>query len=395
MRIIYHHRTQADGGEGVHISEMITAFQGLGYTVKITALVNKKDKSQEKNNKFWSSIASLSPMIFYEFMELAYNILGYFRLSKTIRTFHPHFIYERYCLHNFAGIMAAKRYNIPLFLEVNSPLAYEKEKYEKLTFKKLARFTEKNIFLQADKIMVVSGVLKGYLLKIGIPEDKIYVVPNGVNIKQLNERYSGEKIRSQYSLNGKTVLSFVGFFKKWHNLEMLLEIFNKIKEKTKNLHLMLIGDGPEQGPLKRYVHNHALQESVTFTGRVNQEEIPKYIAASDVAILPSITAYASPLKIFEYMMMGKAIIAPRQENIEEILTDEENALLFDSNDIQELKQAIFRFASNPELRKRLGNNARRTIFERSYFWEHNAEQVVKIYKKTVQVKKEVFSEVKG
>ncbi len=374
---MYHHRTQADGGEGTHISEMIKAFQDSGHSVKVVALVNK-EKGNSRKNTFWKFIAKFSPKILYELMEIVYNFIGYFKLLRAMQIFRPHLIYERYSLHNVAGTLAAKTCNIPLLLEVNSPLAYEKEKYDKLVFQKLARNTEKWIFSNADKVMAVSNVLRKYLIEIGIPSEKIYVIPNGVDIKRFCSNNKTIEIRNRYGLDGKTIIGFCGFFKKWHNLEMLLEIINEIK--NRNLNLVLIGDGPELESLKKYVQEHVLQDYVIFVGRVSRQEIPEYIDIFDIALLPSITSYASPLKIFEYMAMGKAIIAPRMENIEEVLVDSSNALLFAPNNKSELKDAIHKLVSSPELRGKLGNNAKQDIFKKGYLWKNNVERVVKIYK---------------
>ena len=112
---------------------------------------------------------------------------------------------------------------------------------------------------------------------------------------------------------------------------------------------------------------------------IDRDQVAKYVAAFDIALQPSVVSYASPLKLFEYLALGKAIIGPAQPNIEEILTDGENALLFDPADPQAMPAAIDRLCADPELRRHIAANAHATIERQKLTWLENAQRVVDLF----------------
>jgi glycosyltransferase involved in cell wall biosynthesis len=177
-------------------------------------------------------------------------------------------------------------------------------------------------------------------------------------------------------LEGRLVLGFVGWFRKWHGLETLLEIFHEAKLKEAGVRLMLIGDGPAAPNLRRFVQEQELTEAVVFTGPVDRKEMPAHVAALDIALQPSVTEYASPMKIFEYMGMGKCIVAPDQPNIREILKDRETAFLFKPGDRETFKAALIESIESPQLRETLGRQAAQAIFDRGFLWRSNAERTL-------------------
>ena len=178
MRILYHHRTQAEDAQGIHIEEMVKAFRDLGHEVEMVALVKKEATDLgKKNGNFWKWLKDLTPSWGYELMSLGYNLYGYQKLSKKIRSKRPDLIYERYSLNTFCGIWASKRFRIPLILEVNAPLYYEQNNLGKLTFKRLARFSERWVCSNSKRTIVVSNVMKESLEKEGVPGEKMVVIP--------------------------------------------------------------------------------------------------------------------------------------------------------------------------------------------------------------------------
>jgi glycosyltransferase involved in cell wall biosynthesis len=138
----------------------------------------------------------------------------------------------------------------------------------------------------------------------------------------------------------------------------------------------VVGDGPARAALERQAAASGLADRVRFTGLQGREEIPALVAGFDVALQPRVVDYASPLKIFEYMAAGRAIVAPDQENIREILSDGETALLFDPSRPEAMWQAILRLAGDADLRHRLGAAAAAEIARRDLTWSGNARRVV-------------------
>jgi glycosyltransferase involved in cell wall biosynthesis len=118
-----------------------------------------------------------------------------------------------------------------------------------------------------------------------------------------------------------------------------------------------------------------IAERVRFSGLVDHAEVPGRVAEFDIALQPKVTPYASPLKIFDYMAAGCAIVAPDQPNIREVLQHEHTALLFDPDAEGAMWQAIRRLIDDPALRLRLGAAARAELEARDYTWAGNARRV--------------------
>jgi glycosyltransferase involved in cell wall biosynthesis len=379
MRILYHHRTQAEDAQGIHISEMINAFRMSGHPVDLVALVELDEKREKKTKgKRWEQVALSVPNLVYELMELAYNLYGYRNLCRQIRKKKPDLIYERYSLNTFCGIWASRRFGIPIVLEVNAPLYYEQRKLGKLTFESVARFSERWICSNSTRTIVVSEVMKKMLEEEGVPPAQMTVMQNGINPKEFHLGISGEAIRKQYGIEGKVVVGFVGWFRPWHGLEMLVKMMHEAGLSEKNVCLLLVGDGPAYRDLYRYAEEHGLESSVIFTGPVKRPEMAAHIAAMDIAVQPSATEYACPMKIMEYMAMGKCIVAPDQPNIQEILQDRVNGYLFKPGDPERFKTALLEALQDEGARKKIGRSAYETIYQRKYLWSANAEETLNL-----------------
>ena len=172
----------------------------------------------------------------------------------------------------------------------------------------------------------------------------------------------------------RVILGFVGFVRDWHGLDTVIAAMAAAGDSVP-VDLIAVGDGPARADLERQAAALGLVERVRFTGLQAREQVPALVAGFDIALQPRVVEYASPLKIFEYMAAGRAIVAPDQENIREILRDGETALLFDPARPEAMWQAILRLAGYAALRQRLGSAARAEIVRRDYTWAGNARRV--------------------
>jgi len=379
MRILYHHRTLAEDAQGVHIEEMIRALRARGHTVREASLVRRGVEADAKRPgrqaSPWRAVARLARGPTYELLELAYNGPAFVRLSRDLRDFAPHLVYERYALATFAGEAAARAHGVPLFLEVNAPLVDEKRNWSKLWFPGLARRVEGRIFRSAARVIAVSDVLARRIAKEGVPSERIRVLRNGVDPARFHARISGARVRERYGLAGGAVLGFVGWFREWHGLERVVEIVASEAMRGAGVRLLLVGDGPARSRIEEIARRHGVADRVLVTGPVVREELPEHIAAFDIALQPAATEYACPMKIPEYLALGKPIIAPDQENIRELLTCGEEALLVPPGDDGSLAEAIRRLVGDEGLRARLGQGGVRRVEREGLFWSRNAERV--------------------
>ena len=382
MKILYHHRTRAEDAQGIHIAEMTKAFERLGHHVDLVGIISHSKKGDTSiEESLISKIASKAPAIVYEFMEILYNVYGFYKLRQQIKKTKPDFIYERYALFNLSGLLVSKIYGIPLIEEVNAPLSKEKSLHAKLVLKSFASWCEKIICSHSHKTIVVSTPLKRIMMESGVPSKKMVVIPNGIDEHYFNPHVDGCKIREKYKLKNKIVIGFVGWFRQWHGLEELLETYAAQDMINKNIHILLVGDGPAFDALMEITKKHnILDKGVSFTGPVPRENIPEHIAAFDLALQPDVTDYASPIKLFEYISMGKGVIAPDKENIVEILSKDYPGL-FKAGDWKNMGDVILKTASSQDRVKEMGEIVFSIFKDKQYFWGNNAEKTLNLINK--------------
>lgn len=374
--LVYHHRTQAEDAQGVHIGAMVTAFRRLGHTVRVVSLVESDRRAGGSEQRIvWAAIRRLIPQAGYELLQLAYNIYGYLRLRRAIRERRPDLIYERYSLNTVCGIWASRRYGIPLILEVNAPLYYEELRLGRLRFKAIARWTERWICSNSTRTIAVSGVMKSILVDEGVPADKIVVMPNGIDPAECDRRTPGAAVRSRYGWDDAVVVGFIGWFREWHGLDRLLELVRDVRAAEPRLRLLLVGDGPAYPALRASAERHDLLSCVTFTGPIPRNEVAAHIAAMDIAVQPSATEYACPMKLIEYMAMAKCIVAPDQANIREMVEDRVSAYLFRPGDAAHFREVML-IALTDDRRAAIGERAAATLQERGYLWSANAARAL-------------------
>ncbi|MEN8140617.1 MAG: glycosyltransferase family 4 protein [Thermodesulfobacteriota bacterium] len=368
-----------DGAEGIHIAEMVNAFRQLGHEVLLVGPgVGQPTAPGVKTSRKFSWVKSFFKGPFYEMVEVFYNIFGYFTLLKAIRSFRPHFIYDRYIIFNYSAVAAARKCNLPIFLEVNAPLSYEREHEpdEKLYLKKLAYFIEKKACINASKTIVVSTPLFQYLNKIGVPGRKIAILPNGVNQQKFYPRNKSRELMSalRYS-ETDIIIGFVGILRPWHGVDMLIDAFAEIVEAFPQCKLLLVGDGPIQTEIESHVESLGLGKKVFVTGRVPHADVGEYVALFDVAVSPKATFYASPMKIVEYMAQAKAVLAPDMANIRDIIDHDVTGLLFEPDNRESLAMTLRELVSDNNKRDQLGKMAHGATQSRLN-WQVNAERVI-------------------
>ena len=356
----------------MHIRELVAAFERLGHEIIFVGpSIRPSDLGEE--NRVLAFIRRILPQFAQEILELIYGVRVYFKLLAAYKKHQPDFLYERYNLFLPAGTWLKKKTGIPYFVEVNAPLSEERATYSGLSLKRVARYFERMTFQNADKLFPVSNALADIISTMGAPRANISVFHNGINPNEY-ETADGSAIRSRFGLENKIVLGFVGFIREWHRLDRIIEIL-KHHGTNPDLHLLVVGGGPAIEDCLELAAKLGVSHRVHFVGFKGRAAIPDHLAAMDIALQPAVTDYASPLKIFEYLIAGIATIGPNQPNICEILTDRETGLLFDPQNFEEAEKAIIELSQDKDLRKRIGQAGQQLIESRKYTWTNNAEEI--------------------
>ncbi|MFS8085223.1 MAG: glycosyltransferase family 4 protein, partial [Acidobacteriota bacterium] len=238
-----------------------------------------------------------------------------------------------------------------------------------------------------------SDVERRNLLQTGIADEKIIVNPNGVDVDRFRPDAGGTAVRDQLGIGkSETLAGFVGTFGPWHGVLTLAEAVTLLPEDC-GVRFVLVGAGRFRDEVERIIRAAGKQHQVIFTGHVKHQRVPALLDACDILLSPHVPLedgsefFGSPTKLFEYMAMGKGIVASRLGQIGDVLVDEETALLVEPADARQLADAILRLSRSSELRDRLGAAARRAAVVK-HTWKHNAARVIDGYREWIQTANE-------
>jgi hypothetical protein len=159
MKILYHHRTLADGAEGIHILEMIEAFRAHGHDVFVHALAHGEGRGSGHRG-VWKRLKCSIPKGAFEIAAAVSSILDYVSFGRALRRYRPDFVYKRHALNDVGAVLAARHYRVPVLLEVNRLYASDQHtRFESLRFRSLCRFLERVAINQPFVVAAVSTPL--------------------------------------------------------------------------------------------------------------------------------------------------------------------------------------------------------------------------------------------
>jgi glycosyltransferase involved in cell wall biosynthesis len=393
VRILYHHRIRGIDGQAVHVRALAQALVAEGHEVREVALepiLGPRSRAEElelsasagaeRRVRPWSGIDRL-PRPVLELAEDAFSLVAWRMVAREVARFRPDFVYERHAFGNAGGVYAANRLGVPVVLEVNSPLVDELAGTRGVSFPALARRLEAFVLRRADLVVVVSEELRRFALSRGARDGRVLTILNAVDAEAFRpldeERREDARRRLGLSSNGDgpgLVLGFSGFVREWHRLDLVLSCLGH--PELADVRLVVVGEGPRSPWIARRAAELGVGDRVRLVGDRRHEEMPGLVAAFDVALLPGAPAYASPLKLYEYLAAGLPVVAPDQENLREVLRDRENALLFAPGDTDALASALIELKGDAALRARLGARARATVLDERRTWRGVARRVV-------------------
>jgi glycosyltransferase involved in cell wall biosynthesis len=367
MRILYSHRVQSRDGQSVHIEELIKALRRSGHEIRVAGPGFYDPADFGGESRLVLALRRLVPAAFFEILELLYNLPALLKAWRLCRGFAPDLIYERYNLYFFCGMLLKRWFGIPLFLEVNSPLAAERARFSGLRLHFLAARLERMAWRSADRVLVVTAALRDIVAAAGVERDRIVVTPNGIDLAAF-------PAAPYHARAGAPVtIGFIGFVREWHGVDAVID--GLAAERTEPpIRLIIAGDGSARPALERQAAALGVTDRVEFAGLQPRALVPELIASFDIALQPRAVPYASPLKLFEYMACGRAIVAPDQPNIREVI-DDETGVLFDPQTPGAVWRAIRQLARDPARRERLGRAARARLEARGYTWDGNAARI--------------------
>jgi len=327
----------------------------------------------------------------------SYNL----QVRPVLETIRPAYVYERLVLGNLTGAQLCRELGIPYLVEYNGSEVSMMRSFGTDGYANADLFEriEDAAFAQATMVSVVSDVIRDSLVARGVDPRKILVNPNGVDPDAYRPatRIERDAVRRELGFNDQDiVVGFTGTFGGWHGIDVLAESIPVILSRHPDAVFLLIGDGPNASLIENVVRDHALQSRVVRVGRVRHSEGARLMGACDLFVSPHSAHmidspfFGSPTKLFEYMAMGKGIVASDLEQIGEVLRPAlraedidaltsapktERAVLCKPSDARDFTDAVSSLVAHPDVAERLGQNARKAVLS-SFTWRRHVARLV-------------------
>ncbi|PYO70849.1 MAG: glycosyltransferase family 1 protein [Gemmatimonadetes bacterium] len=362
-------------GSSVHVQEMIRAFQRQGARVDLFAA-----RVGERPPPDFDAL-SMHRLPAIRDGEPAGHAAAVTALNHEVaaaieRAGPYDLVYERYSLWSFAAMEQARAAGISGLLEVNAPLIEEQAVHRGLRDAGGAALVAARVFQAATALVAVSAEVAAWLARWPSAPGggRVHVLHNGV----APERFRPDVRPASPGPPGTFTVGFVGSMKPWHGLSVLIEAFARLHHDDAATRLLLVGGGPEDAAIRAELAARGLTNAAVLTGVVAPGEVPGLLTSMDAAVAPypdSKRFYFSPLKVYEYMAAGRAVVASRVGQLEAVIQHEINGLLCSPADPGALATALSRLRREPEFRDRLGRAARATVLQ-GHTWDAVAAKVL-------------------
>ena len=312
------------------------------------------------------------------------------RIDEVIEIEKPDILHAHSpALNGQAALACARRHRLPLVYEIRA--FWEDAAVDHGTSSewggryRMTRALETRVVKKADAVTTICQGLRSDLIRRGIAEDKITVIPNAVDITKFS--LGGEAVPElvkSLGLDGKTVLGFIGSFYAYEGLELLLQALPKLLEKMPDIRALLVGGGPEEETLKALAERLNIADKVVFTGRVPHAEVNRYYDLVSCLVYPRIsmrlTDLVTPLKPLEAMAQGRLVLASDVGGHKELINPGITGELFRAGDVDDLVNTAYELLHNPE-RWPLLKQAGREYVERERNWSVSVANYKPVYER--------------
>ena len=287
----------------------------------------------------------------------------------AIRKYRPELLYIRHS--TFAALVAAlgRLMRVPLIVAEHNSWQADERRHgsHRRWLAPMEDFLQAALGRLAHRNRVVIAENGATLEKRGVPRDRVFLQPNGTNIRHISPRERAESLERFKLSPTELHLGFVGTFAWWQALPDLLPELALIVKQYPNARLLLAGDGPARDEIVRRAVAYGLRDRVSLLGVVPFTELPSLLACFDLALLPTATGHfvgtgRSPMKLGDYAAAGRPILAARIAGFDAF--EAQGALaLYDPEQAGALANAVITLLGDPERRARMGQEARRLAVE--------------------------------
>jgi PEP-CTERM/exosortase A-associated glycosyltransferase len=310
------------------------------------------------------------------------------RLRAVAELIEPDILHAHSPALNGAAMLAVgRRLNIPTVYEVrgfweDAAVSHGTSRERGMRYR-LTQSLETFVLKRVDAVTCICNGIKNDLIRRGIPDEKITIVPNSVDPArfQINSQRDSD-LESALGLSDSPVIGFIGSFYAYEGLHLLLDAMPYLLENHPQLKLLLVGGGQELNNLKAKVEEGGLQQAVVFTWRVPHDQIERYYSLIDIMCYPRLpmrlTELVTPLKPLEAMAQQKMVIASDIGGHLELIRDGNTGVLFKAGSARDLADKVLYLLDHREKWPAIVKSAR-TYIERERSWAASVARYAPVY----------------
>ncbi|MDI6916880.1 MAG: glycosyltransferase family 4 protein [Thermoplasmatales archaeon] len=250
---------------------------------------------------------------------------------------------------------------------------------------KFMRWIEKKAVERADAIIAVDKRIYDWIInELNGDTEKVFHIPNGVDIEKFHPDLNGSKIRGEYHLESKPLILFVKALSPKNGPSVAVKAMKEIIKVYPEATLLIVGDGSLKGKLLNFTKELKIEKNIIFCGMKSNNEAPYYYAASDIIVVPSVriagVEEATSITMLEGMASGKPVVASNIGGLKEIIggSDDRIGVLFDEGDHKDMAEKVIHLLDNKSVRTEIGKNAREYVGSK-HTWEKVVEEISKVY----------------
>lgn len=298
-------------------------------------------------------------------------------LNHKINMLHAHWVLPS----GFIAGLLSRIFRVPAIITAHGRSIYlNPEVGFTIPRKFYARILLKIAFRNMKRLVVISEDARAHALARGASPHKINLIYNGTDDHLFDSRLPGAVIRERLESKDSYILMAVRKFHKRKGLQYAIKALPRVLQSIPNTRLILIGGGPLDPALRKLAERLNVGKNVIFTGMIPNVEVPLYLAAADVCLIPSLDEGFGVAAV-ESMAMKKPLISTMAGGLKEVV-DESVAVIVPAKDANAISEAIIKLWKDPNLRKRMGELGREKV-ETIYNWDRAAGEYINLYHKVL------------
>ena len=372
MRILFSYGLVGRGGDAVQVLSLAKTFRRLGYEIETVGACQLRPYEFTTVASSLRTLLRQWPWWIKDSLEIGMSFRLLARVRRLLRRRMFDIVLHRAGIYDILGSWLPRELHGRLIVFLDAPFGVERYFHKQSYLVWLHRRCMQQLGRQANLIVTVSSASRTYYAQIGMPEEKILVLPNGVSEELLHR---GTELAGAYPPFAQVPTCTVGFsgsLSRWHRVDLLLEALRMLRAEP-DWRLRIVGYGEEYARLRRTSKGWGLEQNIEWLGALPHERAFDEIASCDIAVLPHTLPTGAPMKLMEYAALARPTIAPDLPNLRDLFNKSE--MLFVKPESPEaLAKALQALRRDPTMARRLGEQARERV--KTYTWERTVARLM-------------------